>query len=61
MANVAQDKSNGYEQVAHHFMAARNVRIGPATVKKWSKTLIPKCAVLDLACGYGEPISNGAH
>ena len=34
-------------------MAARNTRIGPATVKEWSKTLAPGSTILDLACGHG--------
>jgi hypothetical protein len=33
------DKSNGYEEMAKHFMRARNARIGPETVREWSKSL----------------------
>jgi len=58
MDTIPLDKSNGYEQVAEIFMRARNPRIGPATVRKWSKTLPPGTAILDLACGYGVPISQ---
>jgi 2-polyprenyl-3-methyl-5-hydroxy-6-metoxy-1,4-benzoquinol methylase len=47
------DKSNGYEEIAEHFMAARNSRIGPSTVKEWSKTLPRGIAILDLGCGHG--------
>lgn len=59
MANAfPHDKSNGYEQIAETFMRARNPRIGPATVREWSKTLPPGTSVLDLGCGYGAPISQ---
>jgi SAM-dependent methyltransferase len=53
-----QDKSNGYEQIAEHFMCARNPRIGPAMVREWSRTLPPGTAILDLGCGHGNPISQ---
>ncbi|HEY6350104.1 MAG TPA: class I SAM-dependent methyltransferase [Candidatus Angelobacter sp.] len=53
-----RDKSNGYEDVAEHFIAARNPRIGPATVREWSKSLAPGSIVLDVACGYGVPITK---
>jgi len=52
------DKSNGYEEAAKHFMAARNRRIGSATVRAWSRTLAPATAILDLGCGHGMPISQ---
>ena len=52
------DKSNGYEEFAEHIMHARNVRIGPRTVKEWSKSLPLRSAVLDLGCGSGMPISQ---
>jgi len=55
---IPQDKSNGYEQIAHTFMCARNPHIGPVTVREWSKSLQPGIAVLDLACGFGVPISQ---
>ncbi len=55
---IPQDKSNGYEQIAEAFMRARNPRIGPATVRQWSRTLPPRTAILDLGCGHGYPISQ---
>lgn len=55
---IAQDKSNGYEQIAESFMRARNPLIGPATVRQWSRTLPPGTAILDLGCGHGYPISQ---
>ena len=39
-------------------MAARNVRIGPSTVRGWSRTLPPGSSILDLGCGHGVPISQ---
>ena len=55
---ISRDKSNGYEQIAEHFIAARNSRIGPATVREWTKTLQPGSDVLDLGCGHGVPTSQ---
>ena len=55
---ISRDKSNGYEQIAEHFIAARNSRIGPATVREWTRTLQPGLAILDLGCGHGVPTSQ---
>lgn len=55
---IPQDKSNGYEQIAETFMRARNPRIGPATVRQWSRTLPPGTEILDLGCGHGYPVSQ---
>ena len=55
MSNTSEDKSNGYERIAHHFIAARNSRIGPRLVREWAQTLPAGAAVLDLACGHGIP------
>jgi 2-polyprenyl-3-methyl-5-hydroxy-6-metoxy-1,4-benzoquinol methylase len=52
------DASNGYEEIAGQFMAARNGRIGAATVREWGRTLPAGSAVLDLGCGHGVPISQ---
>jgi 2-polyprenyl-3-methyl-5-hydroxy-6-metoxy-1,4-benzoquinol methylase len=56
--DTKNDKSNGYEGIAEHFLRARNRRIGPANVREWCHTLVAGCAVLDLACGFGVPISQ---
>jgi SAM-dependent methyltransferase len=56
--NAAQDKSNGYEEVATAFMSQRNPRIGSATVREWSYGLPRHCSILDLGCGHGVPISQ---
>ncbi len=56
--NAAQDKSNGYEEVATAFMSQRNPRIGCATVREWSDMLPHHSSILDLGCGHGVPISR---
>src|SRR5260370_20769637 len=56
--SVPQDKSNGYEEYAEAFMAARNPCIGPALIREWILTLPHGCAILDLGCGHGVPISE---
>jgi 2-polyprenyl-3-methyl-5-hydroxy-6-metoxy-1,4-benzoquinol methylase len=53
-----QDKSNGYDEIAQHFIAARNSRIGPRLVREWSAALRPGTAILDLACGHGVPTTQ---
>ncbi len=45
--------SNGYEEIAAHFLRARNARIGPATVRNWSRRLRRGAAILELGCGFG--------
>ena len=55
---IPHDKSNGYDEIAETFMRARNPRIGPATVRVWSKTLPPATSILELGCGHGVPISQ---
>lgn len=54
----SNDKSHGYDQIAHHFIAARNSRIGPSVVREWCETLRPGCAILDIACGHGVPTTQ---
>jgi 2-polyprenyl-3-methyl-5-hydroxy-6-metoxy-1,4-benzoquinol methylase len=58
MNEKSHDKSNGYEEIAEHFMRARNPRIGPSNVREWCRTLAPGSSVLDLGCGNGVPISQ---
>lgn len=55
MSSPSEDKTNGYEQIAHHFIAARNSGIGPRLVREWAQSLPAGAAVLDLACGHGIP------
>lgn len=51
------DRSNGWEKVAHRFMAERSA-IGSATVRTWCRALPAGASVLDLGCGSGLPISE---
>lgn len=39
-------------------MAARNLRIGPAVVREWSRSLPRGACILDLGCGHGVPVSQ---
>ncbi len=58
---AAIDKSNGYEEVASHYVAGRGRAvggIGASVVAEWSRTLPPAATVLDLGCGTGVPISQ---
>ncbi len=52
------DKSNGYEGVASLFMSERDPVTGASTVRRWSRTLAPGSAILELGCGHGVPISQ---
>ena len=54
-----EDKSNGYESVAHDFIAARSARrIGEQTVREWARTLPSGASVLDIGCGGGVPVTE---
>lgn len=52
------DKSNGYEEIAEHFLSARSQEIGASIIRAWSKTLARGSSVLDLGCGDGVPVSQ---
>ncbi len=54
----AHDPSHGYDALADSFAASRNPDIGVATVRTWARTLPHGCAVLDLGCGTGIPITR---
>ena len=58
LTKAMSDKSNGYDEIAHHFIAARNSRIGPRLVREWSAGLKPGTTILDLACGHGVPTTQ---
>ena len=58
MSEMSHNKSNGYEEIAEHFMRTRNPRIGPSNVREWCRTLAPGSSILDLGCGSGVPISQ---
>ena len=58
------DRSNGYEGIAAEFLsrrgnaAARSRGIGVKNVREWARTLPRGCAVIDLGCGPGFPITD---
>jgi len=61
MSTATEDGSNGYEAVAHIYIAGRGTRarvgdsIGAAVVKTWAAAFPPGATVLDLGAGPGEP------
>jgi SAM-dependent methyltransferase len=58
---TADDKSNGYEEIATAFIAARGpgpAGVGASIVAEWSKQLSAGAAVLDLGSGNGVPVSQ---
>lgn len=53
------DEANGYEALAHRFMAARGQSgTGVATVRGWAESLPSGASILDLGCGHGVPIAE---
>ena len=52
------DKSNGYDEIAERFIAARNPSTGVAIVREWNQALPENASVLDLGCGHGEPVAR---
>jgi SAM-dependent methyltransferase len=51
------DPSNGYEECARAFIAARS-NVGASTVRAWADSLTPGASVLELGCGFGAPVSE---
>lgn len=52
------DDSNGYEAVAHLYMARGNPHVGVPVVREWARRLPAGAAVLDLGCGPGFGVSE---
>ena len=58
---MSEDGSNGYEGIAHIYVAGRGTRplvgdaIGAAIVRAWAQAFPPGATVLDLGSGPGEP------
>jgi len=57
-ADVTRDRSEGWNEIAGPFMAARS-DIGAALVRSWARDhLPPSASVLDVGCGSGVPIAQ---
>lgn len=55
---AAHDPANGWDQVAAEFIAIRqHAEIGVAALQQWAKNLPAAAQVLDLGCGFGEPVA----
>jgi 2-polyprenyl-3-methyl-5-hydroxy-6-metoxy-1,4-benzoquinol methylase len=55
----AMDSALAYEVHARDFLLNRNrSEIGKLVVERWSRTLSPGAAVIELGCGGGYPIST---
>lgn len=50
------DSSNGWEDAAERFMAARS-DVGVATVREWARALPAGGSILDIGCGSGAPVA----
>lgn len=51
------DSSHGWDAVAEAFMAARS-DTGADVVRRWAGQVPPGGAVVDLGCGFGEPVTR---
>lgn len=54
---MGTDLSNGWDAIAPRFIASRS-SIGADVARHWSARLPIRAIVLDLGCGFGEPISR---
>ncbi|HEY4358453.1 MAG TPA: class I SAM-dependent methyltransferase [Acidobacteriaceae bacterium] len=56
------DRSNGYEEIAAEFIAARgshrSTGVGVRHVQKWAQVLPKGAAVIDIGCGPGLPLTG---
>lgn len=55
--SVATKPSNGWEAVAKTFMTVRS-EVGADVVRRWATQLPPGGTVVDLGCGFGEPVTR---
>ncbi|MGF1606812.1 MAG: class I SAM-dependent methyltransferase [Rhodothalassiaceae bacterium] len=53
---MREDPSNGYDAIAAEFMAARS-DTGRALVQRWAASLPSGGCVVDVGCGFGEPMT----
>jgi SAM-dependent methyltransferase len=57
-AAMTVDRSEGWDDIAEQFMAARS-GIGATLVRSWARdALSPSTAILDVGCGSGVPIAQ---
>lgn len=55
---MASDRSEGWDEIAERFMAARS-DVGAALVRSWARDrLPPSSAIVDVGCGSGVPIAR---
>ena len=53
------DASNGYEVIADQFIKNRQQsNIGIDVIRDWARALPAGASVLDLGCGFGQPVSE---
>ena len=54
---MTTDPSHGWEAIAEAFMAARS-DAGAEVIRHWAEQLPPGTAVVDIGCGFGEPVTR---
>lgn len=54
---MTPDNSHGWDAVADAFMAARS-GVGADIVSRWAEQLPAGAAVVDIGCGFGEPVTR---
>lgn len=54
---MTHDPSQGWEAVAEAFIGARS-DVGADVVRHWAGQLPPGGTVLDIGCGFGEPVTR---
>jgi SAM-dependent methyltransferase len=54
---MTTDLSHGWDAVAGAFMAARST-VGVEVVRRWARQLPKGGTVVDLGCGFGEPVTR---
>lgn len=52
-----KNSSGNWEAIAEEFVAARS-EIGSDVVRRWTNCLRPGSDIVDIGCGFGEPISR---
>jgi SAM-dependent methyltransferase len=52
------DRSNGWEAVAHQLITSRDPTIGVRVLQDWMRHLPPGGSVIDVGCGTGVPVSE---